>query len=227
MSANGIYEDVELLKEQMAQVQSDISSLTLDVQLMAPSQMEEGGNLNDLTEGLYYIPTVAIAATLQNSPVTGSTGIIQVFTAGTDGQIIQRFTPCKKDQITTYERAFYSNSWGTWQEVGQVDSGWKVLPLASGVSAYSDAQKPMYRKIGKTVYMTGVFKGIAGNDIVIATLPEGYRPAKKAIFAFGSIGQRINRMEVLQDGTVRHNRSTVEPTIAENWHSVACSFTVQ
>lgn len=109
-------------------------------------------------------------------------------------------------------------------ENNTADSGWKELPLADGVQAYSEAQKPVYRKIGKTVYMAGVFKGITGNDIVIGTLPEGYRPARKVILPFASIGQKINRMEVLTDGTVRYGRSTIEPTIVENWHSIACSF---
>ena len=106
------------------------------------------------------------------------------------------------------------------------DSGWKELSLATGVTAYSESQKPVYRRIGMTVYMAGVFKGIAGNDVVIGTLPEGYRPARKVILPFASIGQKINRMEILPDGTVRYGRSTIEPTIAENWHSVACSFSI-
>ena len=106
------------------------------------------------------------------------------------------------------------------------DSGWHTLPLASGITAYSADQTPCYRRIGSQVFLTGVFKGVEESNFVIATLPEGYRPAKKVILPFASIGQKINRMEVLPDGIIRYSRSTIEPTTAVNWHSIACSFSI-
>lgn len=104
------------------------------------------------------------------------------------------------------------------------DSGWHTLTLINGAEAYNEAQKPMYRKIGKTVFLAGVFKGIEGSNIQIAKLPEGFRPSKKVILPFASIGTKINRMEILEDGIIQYSRSTTEPTVAANWHSIACSF---
>lgn len=171
-----IYERVDALEAAMTTLEQDVSDLTVDVQLMAPSQMEEGGDLNTLTEGLYYIPTVAIAATLQNLPVTGFTGIIEVFTAGTGGEIIQRFIPSRKAYVNIYQRAYFDGSWGAWRKADLTDLGWKTLSLASGITAYSATSTPKYRKIGDVVYITGAVKGVTTANTVIGTLPEGYRP---------------------------------------------------
>lgn len=106
------------------------------------------------------------------------------------------------------------------------DSGWNVLPLAEGITGYSTEQQPMYRKIGKTLYLSGVVRGISQSNMVIATLPENFRPSKKVILPFASIGQKINRMEIFTNGNIQYSRSTIEPTIEENWHSIACCFSL-
>lgn len=104
------------------------------------------------------------------------------------------------------------------------DSGWHDIPLKDGITAYSSEQRPAYRRIGETVFLAGVFKGVTEHNTDIAVLPEGFRPARKVILPFASIGQKINRMEILTDGTIRYSRSTIEPTLVENWHSIACCF---
>lgn len=104
------------------------------------------------------------------------------------------------------------------------DSGWIDLQLNTGVEPHSEEQKPRYRKVGNTVFLSGVFKNIEGDNIPIATLPEDYRPSKKVILPFASMGQKINRMEILTNGIIQYSRSTIEPTVVTNWHSIACSF---
>lgn len=106
------------------------------------------------------------------------------------------------------------------------DSGWIDLQLNTGVEPHSEEQKPRYRKVGNTVFLSGVFKNIEGDNIPIATLPEGYRPSKKVILPFASMGQKINRMEILTNGIIQYSRSTIEPTVTTNWHSIACTFNV-
>lgn len=177
-----IYDDVETLKQQMTAVQaavsnaqSDISNLTAEIQSMAPVPLENGNDLDDLIEGIYYVPTLSIAATLSNLPTDEHTGFIEVFKGGSSGQIVQRFTPFRKDYINVYQRGFYNGSWGVWKFADLTDSGWKTLPLASGIIPYSADATPKYRKIGDVVYLMGAVKGVNSSK-VIGTLPEGYRP---------------------------------------------------
>lgn len=60
----------------------------------------------------------------------------------------------------------------------QEDTGWITLPLASGITAYNEANTPQYRKIGNLVVIRGTVKGVTARNTVIGTLPEGFRPNK-------------------------------------------------
>ena len=189
--------------------------------------LTEGADLHALLPGRYYIPNATVSATILNKPTTSThTAFVEVREGGDSGQITVLYTPCKKTDASFYHCAFYSGEWGAWNHVNLIDSGWIDLPLATGVTAYSDTQKPRYRRIGKEVFLSGVCKGLTNNDSLIGTLPSGYRPSKKVIFAIGSVGQIISRISVETNGNVNYNRSTIEPIIAENYHSIACSFCV-
>lgn len=106
------------------------------------------------------------------------------------------------------------------------DSGWGNLPLAEGITAYNEEQIPRYRRIGNEVFLSGVFKGVTANNTVIGTLPEGFRPSKKIMFATPSISQCMSRISITADGVITHERATVEPLAMSNWHSIACNFTI-
>lgn len=59
-----------------------------------------------------------------------------------------------------------------------IDSGWISMPLNSGWSMTDYAGEiPMYRKVGKVVYLKGIVSGTASAAAIIATLPVGFRPA--------------------------------------------------
>lgn len=61
---------------------------------------------------------------------------------------------------------------------GIEDSGWLDLTLSDGWSATEYAtEKPMYRKIGKTVMLRGLVNATSAAGVTIATLPAGFRPA--------------------------------------------------
>lgn len=109
-------------------------------------------------------------------------------------------------------------------ENAQHDSGWLDLPLSEGITPYSEDQKPRYRKIGKDVFLSGVYRGATDKDIVIATLPEGFRPSKRVIFAEASVGIMLSKISIHTDGKIYLNRTTVEPVVDVNWHSIACNF---
>lgn len=220
-SIMNIYDDVAVLQEQVALLQSQIAALG------APIALAENTDLNTLGVGNYYIPTSTICGTILNKPVTSnSTAFVEVTPGGADGQKMMYYRICSKDGASYYQRAYYSSGWGSWHEINVYDSGWVDLPMASGITAYSDAQKPRCRRIGKEVMVCGVFKGAVGTDVTIATLPVNFRPAKKHILPIASVGQMIGKISVETDGSIVLNRTTVEPIIAENWHSIACSFCV-
>lgn len=104
------------------------------------------------------------------------------------------------------------------------DTGWQEIPLATGITAYSDEQAPRCRKIGKDVFLSGVLRGVTAKDQTVATLPVGFRPSKKVMFAVCSVGQMFTKMTVNTNGTIVLNRSSIEPVEAINWHSIACNF---
>lgn len=217
-----IYEDVEALKEQMEQVQTDIQNLQNDVTILT-----EDADLNNLSEGKYLIPTATISASILNKPTTSSaTAFVVVVPGGSSGQMSMYYMPCNKATATYYYRAYYQSTWGSWNTVNCCDSGWLDLPLADSITAYSDEQKPRYRRIGKEVFISGVLRGVTTNDQVIATLPADYRPSKKVMFSVCCVGQMVGKLTVNTNGTIVLNRTTIEPVVAENWHSIACSFCV-
>lgn len=213
-----IYDDVELLKQQVVTLQQQVTSLS-------PQVLVENVDLNTLGVGRYIIPSTAVSATLLNKPITNTwTGFIDVIPAGSDGQLIMRYCPVSKDFESYYQRAYYSGSWGNWKTVSLKHIDWTDLPLAAGITAYSEAQKPRYMRNNKTVFLSGVVKGLTTHDSLIGTLPSGFRPAKKVIFPIASVGQIISKLSVETDGRIVYNRSSMEPIVAENYHSIACCF---
>lgn len=213
-----VYDDVEELKAQVAALQASLSAMQIQV-------VAENTDIFTLDVGRYYVPSAAVSATLLNKPINNTwTAYIDVLPAGADGQKIMRYCPVSKDFESYYQVAYYSGAWGNWKTVSLKFTDWTDLPLASGISAYSESQKPRYMRTNKTVFLSGVITGVTEHDTVIATLPSGFRPAKKVIVPIASVGQIISRMSIDTDGTISYNRSTIEPIIAANWHSIACCF---
>lgn len=225
-----VYEEIDALKARMSVVESDISDLTIDFQLTVPSQLEQGNDLNDLTEGMYYIPTAAISNTLLNLPVTGNTGIVEVFTAGTNGQLIQRFTPCIKNSLIIYEREFYSNAWGNWSIIDLTDTGWKTLPLVDGIQTYGGSV-PQYRRIGKVVSIRGAVKNVLATG-PLATLPEGCRPAYSVSYVQNTSMRSTTcamyaRMLVGANGVIQVQAiSDGAEFAADKWFPIHCTFMI-
>lgn len=62
------------------------------------------------------------------------------------------------------------------------DTGWKTLPLASGITPNSDSVIPQYRRIGEAVYLRGGVKGIVNDSTLVGTLPADCRPTRVVHF---------------------------------------------
>lgn len=110
------------------------------------------------------------------------------------------------------------------------DSGWIVLPLATGVEAYSAELTPKYRKVGKAVYLTGVVKGITAANAVLGTLPEGFRPTRQMYFMNGASNVSGNATffngQVNADGSVRITTHSEGVYIATNYLRLNGSFLI-
>lgn len=222
-----VYDDVAELQEKVAALENQMSAVEASIASMGVITLTENTDLFTLGVGRYLIPNATVSATISNKPITSTySAFVEVVQGGDAGQKTIYYAPCTKDRATYYHAAYYQNEWGAWNTVDLMDSGWIDLPLATGITAYSETQKPRYRKIGKEVFISGVIKGITANDTVIGTLPEGYRPSKKVIFAVGSVGQIISRLSIETNGDIYYNRSTIEPIVAENYHSVASNFSI-
>ena len=224
----GIYEDVAALQTQMTEVMSSITNIENELNDSNVTVLEANNDLDTLGIGAYIIPNSTVASSLLNKPngVNTSTGYIKVVAGGNDGQLMMYYYTCKKTDATYYYRAYYQGTWGDWNAISVIDTGWNDITLNTGISAYSESQKPRYRRIGKEVFLTGVFTGVTSANVLIGTLPTDCRPSKKMLIPIASVGQIISRMTVDVDGTIMYNRSTIEPIVAENYHSLACTFCV-
>lgn len=183
---NNIYDDVTELQGQVAVLQSTVALLNtrlVNVEALDGQMLIEGTNLNDLECGRYIIPTVAVAQSLLNAPtgIGNYTGMIEVYCGGGNGQKIQKYTICRKDEKLYYERCYYSNAWGAWKVFDATDTGWQNIPLTSGIVSYADTQIPQCRKIGSTVFIRGAVKNVLASG-VLATLPAGFRPTATISF---------------------------------------------
>lgn len=112
------------------------------------------------------------------------------------------------------------------------DTGWANFPVASGISVYSSAQQPRYRKIGKFVILTGAVKGVKKDRTIIGTLPTGFRPSKVISFvqnmsATNGIAN-IARWQIQTDGDVemQYNDYPWEELDGSEWFPIDAIFAV-
>lgn len=168
-----IYDDVELLQQQMATVY--------------PVVLESNTDLFTLGVGRYIIPNGEVCNTLLNRPdTTGQTAFIDVVKGGdSTGQLIMIYQPCIKGSSKRYINHYYADSWGAWVSSEAADSGWINLTLNEGwaMNDYTTEQ-PAYRKVGNLVMLRGLVNATAAAGNYIATLPEGFRPALNSFNRF-------------------------------------------
>lgn len=93
---------------------------------------------------------------------------------------------------------------------GIEDSGWLELTLNDGWSNTEyESEKPMYRKVGKTVMLRGLVNATGEAGTAIATLPTGFRPSTTRFNRYvctagtgnGTANVQINYYGVISDYT--------------------------
>lgn len=168
----------------------------------------------DLDDEAYRIPNTYVGDNATNSnyknmprEIVNSTFTLEVISAGPDGQVVQRITRCHKTEPIVLERFWYSNAWGDWT------GGWITPVLTSKFTNYanSDANAPVYRRVGNMVEIRGAVaptETITGGDTnhQIFTLPVGYRPSMNVYSLQQGSGQAIWLLRVSSGGSVDFTR---------------------
>lgn len=109
------------------------------------------------------------------------------------------------------------------------DTGWNTLPLEDGIQAYGGA--PQYRRIGKVVSIRGAVKNVLAAG-VLATLPEGCRPAYSVSYVQNtsmrsSTCAMFARMLVGADGKIQVQAiSDGAAFAADKWFPIHCTFLI-
>ena len=220
-----IYDDVEMLQQQVLTLQQQIAALE-------PKVLVENTDLNTLTVGCYYIPNVTVSATILNKPITTTQNAYIEVRYGATGELQQWFyinskAPARNNKV--YYRYYYENEWCVWQTgyLRPDDSGWLELPLASSVGQHDASNFPCrYRKIGNVVYVEGCVNGFADVEKVIATLPECYRPSKTFYMQNATNGGKTDTFNVRTNGNIERISTTLSTLATTNYHFINTSYLV-
>lgn len=141
-------------------------------------------------------------------PFSEGTFILEILSAGPNGQILQRITICDKKYPQVFERWFYTNAWGEWT------GGWIYPTIGSEFAVYASdgvGSRPCCRKDGRLVEVRGIVKptvDIAGGTDMhnIITVPDGYRPNSPVYVVCQGSGNCVWLLRVNTDGTVALSR---------------------
>lgn len=166
-----------------------------------PQKVPAGGNLNSyMTPGFYYNGSDADTATITNTP-TNNAFSLQVFRHAGFRQIFKIYST---DTPWTYERNFYSGTWGRWCLTSGTAGG--ALPLKNGWGYYGGTSylTPQYWLDGNDmVHLGGLIDyGTKGSGVVLAVLPIGFRPASREMFSTYGYQRAGHRIDVTDAGEV-------------------------
>ena len=73
-----------------------------------------GTDLNNINTPNVYCGNTPSDNGYLNCPVTSASFTLEVLSAGSEGQLMQRYTTCDKTSPKIYVRHYYQNSWGSW-----------------------------------------------------------------------------------------------------------------
>lgn len=95
----------------------DVLEIALEAYMtggIKPMQLANGTDFDEIVKSGIYIGNAASGDYL-NVPISTGTFILDVSSAGAEGQLMQRYSYCNKTTYRAYVRFYYSNVWGDWQ----------------------------------------------------------------------------------------------------------------
>lgn len=205
----------------------------------SPIALVASQDLNSLTDvGYYIVGSTAVSGTILNKPpmLGTETAFVEVLAMGDGLQRLQRYHVCDKDDQYTWQRLYYSSTWGTWMLVGGC-SGWKNLTLDSAFSLYGDsaANQPKYRVNGNMVTVKGVvspnttYTSSTTKVLIASGIPEYLRP--DFALAFVCQGSGLNRWtcNIETNGTITVSRYGITENASVTntaWLIFNCTYSI-
>lgn len=101
-----------------------------------PMQLASETDFDEIVKAGLYIGNAA-SGEYVNTPMTTGTFILEVSSAGSAGQLMQRYSYCSKNTYRAYVRFYYSSAWGDWQPTEgftsfEVGTGYGNVRFANG-----------------------------------------------------------------------------------------------
>ncbi len=135
--------------------------------------MLKNNDLNEVTTPNTYVSKNQGASSYANCPITSGTFVLEVMSAGAEGQVFQRLTTTFKNGAhKVYVRHYYQSAWGDWVLVYGGDTGWLDLTLSSGISVGTEIGYLKGRIKDGVLYIKGDVRGVSVDWKTIAQLPS-------------------------------------------------------
>lgn len=139
--------------------------------------LEKISDLNDVLVPNTYVSINKGATSYTNCPIESGTFVLEVMSAGAEGQVFQRLTTTFKDgKQECFERHYFGGSWGSWSCVYS-DTGWVNLTLQSGISVGTEYGFLKGRLLNNVLYIQGDVIGISANWKYFAQVPAILLPS--------------------------------------------------
>lgn len=175
--------------------------------------LETDTDLNAVLTPNTYVSIDAATSTYLNVPVSSGTFVLEVLSAGAEGQVFQRLTTTFKAENgghQVFERHYYGGSWGSWMLV-QEDTGWVDLTLLNSVTVGGEAGYLKGRLKDGVLYIRGDVMNITATWTFFASLPDVLKRYEIPLTRFGGVHNMVNwcGMALLSDGrlAVTYNSS--------------------
>lgn len=205
----------------------------------SPVYLVASQDLDALLEpGYYLVGSTAVSGTILNKPpmTNTETALVEVIAMGDGLQRLQRYTLCDKDDQYTWQRLYYSGTWGAWMLIGGC-SGWKNLTLDDGFALYNGtaSNQPKYRVSGNMVTVKGVvspktaYTSSTTKVTIAGTLPEYLRP--DYALSFVCQGSGLNRWTcgIETNGTITISRYGITDNASVTntaWLVFNCTYSI-
>ena len=203
----------------------------------SPVHLETNQDLNSVLEpGYYIVGNTTVSPTIKNKPpMTGNeTALVEVIAVGDGMQKLQRFTICDKDDQYTWQRLYYSSSWGTWMMIAGC-SGWKNLTIDAAFKAYSTNTVPQYRVNGSLVTVMGAvspltaYTSSADKVVMCSGIPEALRPSTPLTFVCQGSGMNRWACGIETNGNVTVSRYGITENVSvptSAWLIFNCTYSI-
>lgn len=182
--------------------------------------LETDTDLNSVLTPNTYVSVNKSASTYLNVPVDSGTFVLEVMSAGAEGQVYQRLTTTFKAENgghQVFERHYYQGAWGGWMLV-QEDTGWVDLTLINSVTVGSESGYLRGRLKDGVLHIRGDVANITGTWTYFASLPDILRRHGTPIVRFSAVYDMVNWCGVvlLSDG-----RLIVTYNSSNSWSATA------